>query len=91
MDCLSHKLNLVGRTSRSEDGRRAFLAYREQRQIAQGSEAKIRALDRLLMSHRGDRVLIFTNDNNTVYRISREFFIPAITHQTKAKERPHIL
>lgn len=78
-------------TSRSEDGRRAFLAYREQRQIAQGSEAKIRALDRLLMSHRGDRVLIFTNDNNTVYRISREFFIPAITHQTKAKERQHIL
>ncbi|MEM7232858.1 MAG: DEAD/DEAH box helicase family protein [Planctomycetota bacterium] len=74
-------------TSRSEEGRKALLAYRRQKSIAQGSEAKIRFLHRVFDSHRGDRVLIFTSDNDTVYRISRRFLIPAITHQTKIKER----
>jgi superfamily II DNA or RNA helicase len=35
--------------------------------------------------------LIFTADNATVYRIARQFLVPAITHQTKAKERREIL
>jgi superfamily II DNA or RNA helicase len=74
-------------TSQSEEGRRAFLAYREQKTISQASDAKLRLLERLLAHHRGDRMLIFTSDNETVYRISRRFLIPAITHQTKVKER----
>ncbi|MEM8996003.1 MAG: DEAD/DEAH box helicase family protein [Acidobacteriota bacterium] len=74
-------------TSRSERGRRAFLAYRAQKAIAQASEAKLRLLETLLARHRHDRVLIFTGDNDTVYKISRRFLIPAITHQTKVKER----
>ena len=78
-------------TSQSEEGRRAFLAYREQKTIAQASTAKIRALERLFIQHSRDRVLVFTNDNDTVYRISRQFLIPAITHQTKVKERHEIL
>jgi superfamily II DNA or RNA helicase len=36
-------------------------------------------------------VLIFTADNATVYRIARRFLVPAITHQTKTKERRKIL
>jgi len=78
-------------TSQSEAGRRAFLAYRRQKEIAQASEAKLRRLDRLLESHRHDRVLIFTSDNDTVYKISRRFLVPAITHQTKVKERHELL
>ena len=39
----------------------------------------------------GDRVLIFTNDNATVYKIARRFLVPVITHQTKTKERREIL
>jgi len=78
-------------TSRSEAGRRAFLAYREQKSIAQASDAKLHALEHLLVEHRGDRVLVFTSDNETVYRISRRFLIPSITHQTKVKERAEIL
>lgn len=78
-------------TSQSEEGRRAFLAYREQKAIAQASSAKIRALRRLFVQHSRDRVLVFTSDNDTVYRISRRFLIPAITHQTKVKERHAIL
>ncbi len=78
-------------SSRSEDGRRAFLAYREQKRIAQASRAKLHALEKLLAQHRHERVLIFTSDNDTVYSISRRFLIPAITHQTKVKERHDIL
>lgn len=78
-------------TSQSEEGRRAFKAYREQRAIAQAAPAKIRLLARLLARHRHHRVLIFTHDNATVYRISRLFLIPAITHQTRIKERHEYL
>lgn len=78
-------------TSRSEEGRRAFLAYRRQKAIAQASGAKLRLLGRLFERHRADRVLVFTADNDTVYRISRRFLIPAITHQTRVKERHRTL
>ena len=78
-------------TSSSEAGRRALLAYRAQKAISQASEAKLRLLERLVARHRQDRVLIFTSDNDTVYRISRRFLIPAITHQTKVKERHETL
>ena len=59
--------------------------------IAQAADAKLRLLDTLLWEHRGERVLIFTSDNATVYTISRRFLIPAITHQTKVKERHETL
>ena len=78
-------------TSRSEEGRRAFLAYRTQKAISQASEAKLRLLETLCERHRHDRMLIFTSDNATVYKISRRFLIPAITHQTKVKERHALL
>ncbi len=78
-------------TCRSREGRAAFQAYREQRTLSLAAPAKIEVLDNLLEKHAGDRVLIFTHDNATVYQIARRFLVPAITHQTKAKERRHIL
>jgi superfamily II DNA or RNA helicase len=78
-------------TCRSPEGRAAFLAYREQKQIALAAPAKLQLLERLLDQHHGDRVLIFTYDNATVYQIARRFLVPAITHQTKTKERRQIL
>jgi superfamily II DNA or RNA helicase len=78
-------------TCRSKEGRAAFQAYREQKQIALAAPAKLQLLERLLEKHHGDRVLIFTYDNATVYQIARRFLVPAITHQTKTKERRQIL
>jgi superfamily II DNA or RNA helicase len=78
-------------TYRSAEGRAAFLAYREQKTLALAAPAKLRTLAKLLDRHRHDRVLIFTYDNATVYRIARQFLLPAITHQTKTKERRQIL
>jgi superfamily II DNA or RNA helicase len=74
-------------SARSQEGRRAMMAYREARRISQGTEAKLKVLAELLQRHRRDRVLIFTAENQTVYRISEQFLIPAITHETPVKER----
>jgi superfamily II DNA or RNA helicase len=81
----------VMRSSMSRAGRRAFRAHREQRRIALAHEGKLHMLERLLRRHARDRVLIFTNDNETVYTISTRLLIPAITHQTPTKERKRYL
>lgn len=78
-------------SSRSREGRRAFMAYREQRRVAITPESKIDVLEGLLRQHAKDRVIVFTHDNDTVYRISKTFLLPAITHQTAIKERKEIL
>src|SRR5205085_336571 len=77
----------VAASARSEAGRRAMLAYRESKSIALGTQGKLRVLAELLQRHRRERTLIFTAENEMVYRISEQFFIPAITHQTGVKER----
>ncbi|MGF1459745.1 MAG: DEAD/DEAH box helicase [Leptolyngbyaceae cyanobacterium] len=81
----------VQASAKSPAGRRAMLAHRESRAIALGTEGKLKVLGDLLERHFPDRCLIFTADNATVYRISEDLLIPAITHQTAVKERQAIL
>jgi superfamily II DNA or RNA helicase len=78
-------------SSRLPEGRAAFQAYREQKRLAVAAPAKIHLLSDLLQRHAGDRVIIFSYDNATAYQIARTFLVPAITHQTKARERHQIL
>lgn len=75
----------------SAAGRRAMKAYREHRRIALGAAAKFEELESILKAHPRDRVIVFTQDNETVYQISRALLIPAITHQTRTRERREIL
>ena len=77
----------VMRSAASEDGRRAMKAYRSSKKIALGTDAKLGVLRDLLVRHRHDKVLIFTAENEMVYRISNDFLIPSITHETNVKER----
>ncbi|NEQ51483.1 MAG: DEAD/DEAH box helicase, partial [Leptolyngbya sp. SIO3F4] len=81
----------VGASARSQEGRRAMLAHREAKNIALGTAGKLKLLEELLAKHYPERTIIFTNDNATVYKISQDFLIPAITHQTPVKERREIL
>src|SRR5882724_7928742 len=78
-------------SSRSAEGRRAMAAYQIQRRLAFAASAKLDYLEHLLFVHRSDRAILFTQDNATAYEISRRFLVPVITHQTKVKERSHIL
>ena len=77
----------VAASARSSEGRRAMLAYRESKRIALGTDSKLRVLSELLQRHRREKVLIFTAENEMVYRISRALLVPAITHETGVKER----
>ncbi len=79
------------KSSLSDVGRRAFLAYRRQKQLALAAPGKLDVLERLLFTHKKDRLLIFTEDNATVHHIARSMLVPAITHETKVKERAHVL
>ncbi|MBA2747945.1 MAG: DEAD/DEAH box helicase [Tatlockia sp.] len=81
----------VQASARSTAGRRAMLAHKEAKEIALGTDGKMRILSNILAQHHPERTLIFTADNATVYRISQEFLIPAITHQTPVKERHETL
>ncbi|HLO83586.1 MAG TPA: DEAD/DEAH box helicase family protein [Nostocaceae cyanobacterium] len=83
--------NFVQMSARTPAGRKAMLAHREAKAIALGTDGKLRILADLLAEHYPERILIFTADNATVYRISQELLIPAITHQTPVKERHEIL
>lgn len=83
--------HFVMASARSQAGRRAMLAHREAKEIALGTDGKMRILADLLAQHYPERILIFTADNATVYRISQVFLIPALTHQTPVKERHEIL
>lgn len=81
----------IAQSSRSEEGRLAFRAFRMSRTIALAAPAKLALLERLLLKHRRERVLIFTHENSMVHDISRRFLVPTITHHTDIKERREIL
>lgn len=77
--------------SKVDGGLSAFRAYRRQKQISQANPAKLSVLENLIHLHAMDRSIIFTADNQTVYKIAREFLVPPLTHQTPAKERKSLL
>ena len=79
------------RTSESPEGREAFKAYLLQKKLSQASGAKIDRLWELIQLHQGDRMLVFTQDNEMAYRIGRIFLLPVLTHHTKLPEREAFL
>ena len=76
---------------RTAEGRKALQSFAIQKQIAIAAQKKMEALADILIKHKQERILIFTNDNKTAYMISSLFLLPLITHETKAKERKQIL
>lgn len=81
----------IMRCSQSDAGREALRAYRAQRRMAVNCSGKIQSLWDILARHRHERIIIFTDDNETVYRLSKQFLLPVITHQTKLPERRALL
>src|SRR6185503_14908941 len=79
------------RSAFAPQARQAKVAERRLRRVVANASNKLEVLDTLLKQHAGERLLIFTEHNELVYTISRRHLIPAITHQTTAKERKAIL
>ncbi len=76
---------------RSEEGKEAFQAYLKQKKIAQSSQNKEVQVWNIIQSHKNERMIIFTQDNHTAYKLGRMFFLPVLTHHTKVKEREYFL
>ena len=71
--------------------RQALRAHREARMLAMNAEKKIQAVESLLMRHRDDKVIVFSEWNVIVHELSRRLCLPAITYRTHADERRDIL
>jgi superfamily II DNA or RNA helicase len=78
-------------TGGNPEARRALLARNQAVDIALNSQSKISVLADLLEAYKDENTLIFTRHNRLVYRISRRFLIPSITHQTQKEERRRTL
>lgn len=75
----------------TDAGRRALASLRAARRIVSRAESKRHAVARLLERHRGDRVLVFTEDNASAYEIAREHLITPITCHIGRRERDRAL
>jgi superfamily II DNA or RNA helicase len=81
----------IALASRSPRGRLAFEAYLKQRAIARCGQAKLLMVWRLMAAHPEGRILVFTADNDTAYKIGEMLCLPVLTHKTKATERKDFL
>ena len=81
---------LIGCT-RFPGGKEAFAAFLEQRKIARAGASKLQLLNKIFQQHSGERILIFTADNDSAYAIGRHFTLPVITHHTRSAERKSFL
>jgi superfamily II DNA or RNA helicase len=81
----------IMRTGNDPQARKALLARNRALKIVFNSEAKIEKLREYLDLYRKEKILIFTRYNQLVYKISRQFLIPAITYRTPKEERKEIL
>jgi superfamily II DNA or RNA helicase len=84
-------VRFVQASAQSAQGREAMLAHLRARALAFGTERKLDVLASLLEEHWPTRTLIFTHDNALAHAVSERFLIPAITHETTAKERHAML
>jgi len=73
--------------ARTEEGRRALVAFRESRALLAFPSAKRAAVRSLLARHAGARILVFTSDNATAYAVSREHLLMPITCDIPRGER----
>ena len=83
--------DFIRESSYDPQARKALLARREALKISMSARQKMRILESLIKQYHSQRVIIFTENNDLVYRISQSYLIPAITHQTKTIERKEIL
>ena len=76
---------------RAKNGREVFNAYLLQKRIAAHGQNKLSVIWGILQNHLEERTIVFTSENHSAYEIGRAFFLPVLTHQTKAKERKSLL
>ena len=84
-------MELMRLSNQDQEARKAFLARQRLLRLLSSCEGKFALLDALLHEYVSEQILIFTEQNAIAYAISSRHLVPAITHETSAAERKHIL
>lgn len=82
---------LIMLSSKNRLAREALLARNKALSIAFNSRAKLDELREILAEYKDSKIIIFTQYNELVYAIAKEFLIPFITHRTSLDERRDVL
>ncbi len=77
--------------SKSKEGQGALASYYRTRRILSYSKEKKSRLNQLLQKHRDQKILIFTADKSTAFKISFDHLIPIIASDISRKERLRII
>ncbi len=83
--------DLIRRAAVDPAARGALQAHHEARLIALNASAKLGLVADLLARHRKEKVIVFSEYNAIVDRISRHLLLPSITYRTPARERRLVL
>ena len=83
--------DLIRRSAVDPAARQALQAHHQARLIALNAQAKIGLVAELLERHRDEKVIVFSEYNAIVDRLSRHLLLPSITYRTPARERRLIL
>lgn len=75
----------------SLEGKSAMASFLLQKKIAFSAQNKFIEMSKILNQHQNQKLLVFTNDNETALQISQQFNLALITHKTNKKMRAKIL
>jgi superfamily II DNA or RNA helicase len=85
-------VDILREAKKSPQGQAAMAGYRRARALVALTEGKTQALVELLCRHHArSKVLIFTADTTTAYRLSRYLLVPALTADIKRAERDRVI
>ncbi len=83
--------DLIRRSAVDPAARQALQSHHGARMIALNAEAKVNLVGELLERHRQDKVIVFSEFNAIVDRLSRHLMLPSITYKTPPRERRLVL
>ena len=83
--------DLIRRSAVDPAARQALQAHHHARMIALNADAKLGTVCELLEKHHDDKVIVFSEYNALVNRLSRHLLLPSITYKTPPRERRLVL
>lgn len=84
-------VEMIRRSGQDPAARSALRAHHQARMIALNAESKLAKVTELLVKHRSDKVIIFSEYNAMVDILSERLLLPAITYRTALPERRQVL
>jgi len=83
--------DLIRRSAVDPAARQALQSHHQARLIALNAQAKIGLVGQLLAQHRDEKIIVFSEYNAIVDRLSRHLLLPSITYKTPTRERRLVL